>query len=106
MRSGNTLRNRVDAGANTHPGGPLLLPQNEIDDPAAPDVRPRPPKVAQDVRVRAAGLFEGVGQDGHTVEGPLVVDGLGNFGHGAAAPNKPRGVDAGWPEGIAYGVAK
>jgi len=32
--------------------------------------------VAQDVLVRAAGVFEGIGQDGQAVEGTLVVDGL------------------------------
>jgi hypothetical protein len=33
--------------------------------------------VAQDVLIRAAGIFQGVSQDGHAVEGTVVVDGLG-----------------------------
>src|SRR6516225_5148145 len=38
------------------------LPEQQIDDPAAADVRPRPAQVAEDVRVGTAGVFEGIRQ--------------------------------------------
>jgi hypothetical protein len=37
---------------------------------------PRLAAVLQDVGVGAAGVFQGVGEDGQAVEGPFIVDGL------------------------------
>src|SRR5262245_52015029 len=54
-----------------------LLPEQKVYDPATPDVRPRTPTVVEDVGVGAARCFEGVGQDVQAVEGPVVVDALG-----------------------------
>jgi hypothetical protein len=45
--------------------------------------------VTEDVGVGAAGLYQGVGEDGQAVEGPLVVDGLGQPGNRAVIPGQP-----------------
>jgi hypothetical protein len=79
--------------APRRPGSPPA--QQQVHGPAASDVRPRPWQVFQDVRVGAAGVFEGVGQDGYAVQGPPVVDGLGELGDGAAIPGQPGGVERG-----------
>jgi hypothetical protein len=57
--------------------------------------------VVEDVGVCAAGYFKGVSEDGQTVECPLVVDGLGEFGDGAIIPGQPRRVDDCGTEGVA-----
>src|SRR5271165_5617954 len=46
----------------------------------------RLPAVAQDVLVRAASVFQGVGQDRQAVEGAVGVDGLGEAGDGRREP--------------------
>src|SRR5262249_4793655 len=46
--------------------------------------------VAEDVGVGAAGLLQGVGQDGQAVAGSPVVDGLGQPGNRAVIPGQPR----------------
>src|SRR5262245_37895474 len=52
----------------------LRLAQYEIDDPAAAGVGElRVAAVAQDVRILAARILQGIGQDRQPVEGPLVV---------------------------------
>jgi len=43
--------------------GRLLLPQHQIDHPAASNMLARLAAVAEDVGVIAAGVFEGVGED-------------------------------------------
>ena len=71
-------------------------------------MRPRPPKVVQDVGVGAARVLQGVGQD---AQPPLVqfaagqvafvVGRLGEVGDGAAVPAEPGGIDGDGAEGIA-----
>jgi hypothetical protein len=53
------------------------LAEEQVEHPAAPDVRTRPPAMGQDVRVRTTGLFESIGQDGEVLELAALVDGLG-----------------------------
>jgi hypothetical protein len=48
------------------------------------------PQVAQDVRLIAAGVFEGVGQDGEAVERAVNVDGLGKTGDGGGEAGGER----------------
>src|SRR6266542_5177160 len=43
---------------------PSLLAEDEVDRPAAADVRPRPAQVCEDIGVRSTGLFQRVGQNG------------------------------------------
>lgn len=45
--------------------------------------------VAEDVLVRAAGFFQGVGQHRQAVEGSLLVDGLSELRDGAVTPRQP-----------------
>ena len=42
--------------------------------------------MVEDVGVGAAGFFEGVGQDGQAVEGPIIVDALGQLDDRALVP--------------------
>ena len=64
----------------------LLLAKKQIHDPAPSDVLARLPAVVQDVGVVAAGVFEGVGEDGQAIEGTFVVDGLSQGGDVAGEP--------------------
>jgi hypothetical protein len=56
------------------------LAQNQIDDPAAADVRPFAAAVGEDFGVVATGVFQRVGEDREAVEGTVVVDCLGDAG--------------------------
>ena len=69
-------------------------------------MRPAAAQVAQDVGVGAAGLLQGVGQDGQAVEGPLLVDRRGEFGDRAALSRQPGGARGERPEGVADDAAE
>ena len=63
--------------------------EDQIERPAAADVRPRPAEMAQEVGIRAAGFFEGVGKDSEACgvkltgrQGTLFVCGCGKAGRG------------------------
>src|SRR5262249_10638555 len=73
--------------------GRSLLAEQQVHHPTPPDVLGPLSAVGQDVRVRAAGAFEGVGQHRHPAEGPPVVDGRGETGDGAPVPGQPGGGD-------------
>jgi hypothetical protein len=47
--------------------------------------------VLQDVEVGAAGIFQGVGQDGQAIEGPLIVGGPGQRAHVRRPPRRGKG---------------
>jgi hypothetical protein len=79
-----------------------LLAQDQIYDPAAADVRLRPAAVPQDGGVLAPGLFQGIGQDRHVLETPLLVQGPGQL-HDGRRP--PGGVEGDGPEGVAENVS-
>src|SRR5262249_55273859 len=63
-----------------------------IDHPAAAGVLPAAAAVGEEVRAAAAGLFEGVGEDGQAIEGALLVDRSGQFRYGPALPLQPRPI--------------
>jgi len=72
--------------------------QDQIDCPAAPDVRPRLTAVLDEGFIIAAGIEKGVGQDGEAagVQRPfrhlaVVVDDLSDAGDGAVAPGEDGG---------------
>jgi hypothetical protein len=64
------------------PHGKSLLAQDEVPGPTSPDVRPLGPAVLDQFLVFTTGIEEGIGQDGETVKGPALVDGLGDPLHG------------------------
>jgi hypothetical protein len=66
--------------------------QQQIDDPAAPDMWPLTPAVAEDVGVSAAGVLQGVGEDRSAVEGTVVVDRLGQLGDSTVLRRQPFGT--------------
>src|SRR5262245_58521389 len=69
--------------------------QDQVEHPAPPDVRPWPPEVAEDLGVRAARLFERVGEDGQVLVPALVVDGPRQLLHPAPAqPSRVKGRGA------------
>src|SRR5207248_1564906 len=70
--------------------------------PAAADVRPAPAAVVQDVRVLAARVLEGVGQDRHGAELPRLVHLPGEFDGRGRAPGR---VEYDGPERVAEDVA-
>jgi len=65
---------------------PSRFAEEKVHHPATPDVWPWLPAVAEDVGIRAPGVFKGVGQDGQAVEGSLIVDGLGELWESAVVP--------------------
>src|SRR5262249_47782208 len=64
----------------------LRLAEDEVHDPAAADVRPRPAAVVEEGGVGAAGDFQGVGEDGEALEGTFVIDALGQGDDGGREP--------------------
>src|SRR5436305_1794513 len=69
----------------------LLFSKDEINGPAAPDMRPLAATVPEQLFVVATGVEEGVGEDRHTVEGSLGVDVFGHAAHRAAIPVEDGG---------------
>src|SRR5262249_23251480 len=80
----------------------LCLAEDEIDDPAAADVRPRPAAVLQHIGVVAARILQRVGEDRQPVEGAVSVGALGERDDGGG---KPGGIDRYRAEGGAEDVA-
>src|SRR5262249_20079346 len=84
----------------------LLAPgEYEINGPAAPNVRPRPPEVREDVPVLTTGVLQGIGQHGKpgTVqqaggEEPMTAGRLCEAPHGRRPPGGGKGDGA---EGVA-----
>src|SRR5579872_1640174 len=62
--------------------------------------------VVQDVGVQATGILQGIGKNWHSVEGPLIVDGLGDSLDRAVVPGEPDGVDRDGPERVAEEVVQ
>ena len=56
---------------------PLRLAEQQVDDPAAAGVRPRPAAVAEYLGAVTPGVLERVGQDRQAVEGTVGVDPFG-----------------------------
>jgi hypothetical protein len=54
--------------------------------------------VGEDVLVVAAGVEQSVGQDGHTVEGSLLVDALRDLRDGSIVPVEPSRINLRWTE--------
>src|SRR5262249_7365436 len=84
------IRSRLEAGLPFREEERSFLAQQQVHNPTAPDMWPRPAAVTEDVGVGATGLFQGVGQDRQAVEGSLVVDRLGQPGNRAVIPGQPR----------------
>ena len=70
----------------------------QVDDPAAANVLAGLPAMIQNVGVGAAGVFEGVGEDGEAVEGTVGVDGFGELRDGGG---EPRAIEVDGAEGVA-----
>ena len=71
----------------------LLLPtRQQIDDPAAPHMRPALVAVGEDVGVVAPGILQRIGQDRQAVEGTVGVDAPGELDDRGG---EPGGVEDG-----------
>src|SRR5262249_836404 len=79
--------------------------KDEIDHPAAADVRAAGAAVGQDAGVGAAGVFKGVGKDRQAAEILLGVDGGCESAGGAVVGRQQVRIEAGRTEGIAEDVA-
>ena len=55
-------------------------------------MRPRPTQVPEQLRVAAAGRFEGVGQGGEAVEGSAIVDDIRHPWDRSVVMDEPGGV--------------
>src|SRR5205823_743354 len=81
-------------------------PQDQVERPAAADVVGGGAAVVEQLRLGAAGVFEGVGEDGQALEGRLVVQRAGQADDQAVVPGQPGGVDPDGPERVAGNVAE
>src|SRR5262245_46565291 len=70
----------------------LVLAQKHVEEPTAADMLRATAAVRQHVHVGAAGLLQGVRQDGHVGERPPVVDVVRQRDHRPAVPSHPGGV--------------
>ncbi len=84
----------------------LLFSQNQIDHPAAADMRPRAPAVIENLAVGAAGVFQRVAKNWHDVIATIVVNRLRELRNGAVVPGRPFGGDGRGAERIAEDVAR
>jgi hypothetical protein len=62
--------------------------------------------VAQNVRVQATGVFQGVREDGEVLKTDFIVNGLVQLNYRATLPRQPGGVNLGAAEGVAENVPK
>ena len=84
----------------------LLLAKQEVDAPAAADVRPRSAEMAQEIRISTPRVFKGVCQDRQPGQvevplgqGPTLVNLLRKSPDHGVVPRQPGGVDADGAEG-------
>ena len=80
--------------------------KDEIDDPAAADVRVAVSAVVEDGAFTATGVFEGVGEDGKTAEVLFCVNGGREPADGAVVGRQQVRIEAGRTEGIAEDIAE
>jgi hypothetical protein len=59
--------------------------------------------MVKDGGILAPGLFEGIGQDGHVLETPLLVQGPGQLHDGRRSPSR---VDGDGAEGVAEEITE
>ena len=67
----------------------LVLSQQQVHNPTTADMLGRLAAVSQQIGIRAARIFEGVGKHRQAPEGAFVVDALGQLVNGAVLP---RGI--------------
>src|SRR5262249_55912518 len=100
---------RCSSATWLHPSH-LLLPQQQVDDPTATHMRTRLTQMGDELVVAAAGIFEGVREDGKAVsveraggQVPLFVSGRRECCHGRRPPSR---IDGDGTEGVAEKTAK
>jgi hypothetical protein len=72
------------------PVAPVSLPaEQQVENPATANVFGVFSAMVQNVGIVAAGVFEGVGKDGHTIKGTLIVDVLCDAANRAVVPGEP-----------------
>src|SRR6516164_6646230 len=84
----------------------LLLPEEQIDHPAAAHMLARLAAVGEDGVVVATGILQRIGEDGEVVEARLVVDCLGQLDDGCALPLPPGLLDPSRAEWVTEQVPK
>src|SRR5262245_54099911 len=75
--------------------------ENQIDDPAAADMRSGPTAVVEDIAVGARRILQRVGEDRHDLPAAVLVDRLRQFHDGPVVPRQPVRVDGGGLKRIA-----
>src|SRR5262245_14366845 len=82
---------RVRRSLTSHSASVMRSPlvRQEVNDPAATDVRPRLATMFKNIPVETARFLQGIGHNGHGVEPLAVVDPTGQFQHSAVVPNQP-----------------
>jgi hypothetical protein len=69
-------------------------------------MRSRTSEVIQDVGVVTARVFEGVGEDGQSIEGPSIVDTISEASDRATLPTEPERIAMNLPKGVPNDIAK
>src|SRR5207249_2347831 len=108
-RSGRRLACRLRAAGGSPAataGRTSLLSQQQIERPAAADVPLALATVGEHVWIGAAGILEGIGQDGQVAEVAAVIDLPGHRAEQPAAPAQPGRVRLGRAERVAKDLLK
>src|SRR5262249_58351678 len=79
--------------------------KEQVDQPAAAEVGPAVAAVVEQAVVGAAGVLQGVAQDGHLVEAALVAQGAGQADDGAVVDGQPLGGQVDGLERVAQQLA-
>jgi hypothetical protein len=80
------IRRRLEIELRRGHAAILRFPQQQIDNPAATDVRTRRMAMLKDIGVGAAGFLQRISQDLQQIEAAVVIDGLGELRDSAVAP--------------------
>jgi hypothetical protein len=81
----------------------LLLAQDQVHDPASPNMRPRRSAMAQDCVVIAPSFVKGIRQFWHPVEGPVFVGRLRQVDH---CGREASGVEGNRAKGVAEEITE
>ncbi len=81
----------------------LLLAQKQIHNPTSPHMRRLASAMGNERLIVATGIHQGIGKNGHSVEGSLVIYGLRKVDDGG---REPASVDGDGAEEVAEDVAE
>jgi hypothetical protein len=80
--------------------------QKQIDDPATSHMGSRLAAVVEDVRIAAAGIFKGIGENGQALEGSFVVHASSQLHDHSGVARQPGWINGDRTEGVANNITQ